>query len=112
MNPEYTAKHDMKSIVQGDTIKPRVMQLKENGQVVPLQRVCCQIVSLRGLVVYTYDAQIRTNGDIVFGSVDSSVTSKFPRGVYKYDVKFLLSNGETRTYLAGRLRVTEGVSKC
>lgn len=108
----YTATWDMRDIIRGDTIKDVALILKDSltGLIIVPDSVCCQIRDMQGNLIYQYDVQI-TAERVLLKGIPSTITSTWSKGVYHYDVEYTLQ-GVVRTYLKGKRRVLEDVSRC
>lgn len=114
MATEYTGIWNMKDVYRGDTINPLAIRIEDpDTQDVLIPRsVCLQFRDRNDNLVYTWPANILPTGRVVFDSIPKEDTRTFPVGLLKFDIEFTRSDDKVRTYVSGKLRVLEDVSRC
>lgn len=110
---KYTAKWDIPTIYKGDTLDPFTLTLKvkDTQQIIIPDSVCVKLKDVRSSTTHNLSSVIDPSGKVTILGATAEVTSKWASGVYEYDVEYTINN-RVRTYLTGKLRVLEDISKC
>lgn len=113
MIPKYTGEWNRGDVYKGDTIKEFTITLLgrfDRKPVTPVS-VCCQLKDRNGNILHTY-APVINGARVTFPRIDGEDTRDFNIGVCVFDVEYTLPDGVVRTYLKGKQRILEDVSRC
>lgn len=106
--PTYTMQYPRKVYYAGDTVDGFTFILNDNiGDPIVPQKVNCQVRDAKGKVVYTYTPIVSLAGLVSF----ESFTAPKIEGIYHFDVEYILSSGDKRTYIVGTLPIKKEVTK-
>lgn len=114
MATEYTGMWNMKNVYRGDTINSLVITIKDSDtqEVLIPKDVCLQFRDKNDNLVYDWKPHITTTGGVIFDTIPKEDTRRFPVGWLKFDIEFTRIDGKVHTYVSGKLRVMEDVSRC
>lgn len=100
--------HHRGPFVRGTTI-PAV---EIASQQLHITSVCAQIRDQYDRVLYTYPTDF-TPTSVLLGAIPASVSSKFPSGTHRWDVKVTLQDGTTDVLLhQSTITIEAEVSRC
>lgn len=112
MATEYTGTWNMKDVYRGDTIKAFAITITDVDNATPIipMGVCCQMRDSRDNVLYQYNPTTDVvTGRVSFEKVD---TRGFSTGLVKFDIEYTLQDSTVRTYVSGKVRILEDISRC
>ena len=114
MTTAYTGIWNMKDVYRGDSINSSTISIKDTDtlEVLIPKSVCLQFRDKNDNLIYNWIPTILSSGKVVFPPIPKEDTQQFPVGVLKFDIEFTRPDDKVRTYVSGKLRILEDVSRC
>lgn len=101
------------SVVRGDTLELLPFGFTADGEVVEPSNMCSQLKNPHRMTVLDMGPLLQwdtTEGTIALPTIKTHPS--WPLGIYRFDVKVTLPQGEVKTLLTGEFELTQDISRC